>query len=164
MTDNRLAQGLLRLFVAVMVWIGASGSAPGSAEAVTFETIQKFTSIAPSGQLLQASDGMLYGTGTAVFRVNPDGTAFEVLHVFSCPGGCPSGAGLTEGHDGKLYGTTPGGGTAGGGTVFRLNPDGTAFEILHSFACESDGCFPQGTLTAASDGKFYGTTFIGGVT
>src|SRR4030095_5195460 len=42
-------------------------------------------------------------------------------------------ASLSEGRDGMFYGTTMGGGTAGGGTVFRVRGDGTGFEVLHSF-------------------------------
>ncbi len=125
----------------------------------------------PCAGLTAGSDGKFYGTtqdggaagGGTVFRLNPDGTAFEVLHAFTCASdGCTSLAGLTAGSDGKFYGTTRGGGAAGGGTVFRVNPDGTAFEVLHAFICESDGCFPSAGLTAGSDGKFYGTTSCGG--
>jgi uncharacterized repeat protein (TIGR03803 family) len=97
--------------------------------------------------------------------LNPDGTAFEVLHSFACGSngdGCIPFAGLTASSDGKFYGTTFTGDAGGGGTVFRLNPDGTAFEVLHAFACESEGCNPFAGLTAGSDGKFYGTTTGGG--
>jgi uncharacterized repeat protein (TIGR03803 family) len=116
-------------------------------------------------------DGNFYGTtfsgGTAsggtVFRLSPDGATFEVLHAFSCESdGCNPFAGLTAGPDGKFYGTALGGGAASEGTVFRLNPNGTGFEVLHSFACERDGCFPSAGLTAGSDGNFYGTTQVGG--
>ncbi len=44
----------------------------------------------------------------------------------------------------------------------EVNPDGTAFEVLHAFICVSDGCFPRAGLTAGSDGKFYGTSLNGG--
>ena len=126
----------------------------------------------PSAGLTEGPDGKFYGTtqsggsvaftGT-VFRLNPDGSAFETLHTFTCESdGCSPRAGLTGGRDGKLYGTTPFGGAAGVGTVFRLSPDGSAFEVLHAFACESDGCFPRAGLTGGSDGKFYGTTPTGG--
>src|SRR5215510_10868972 len=56
---------------------------------------------------------------------------------------------LIQGRDGKFYGTSDHGGAAGGGTVFRLNPDGTAFEVIHSFCGESDAfaCGPTAGLT-----------------
>jgi uncharacterized repeat protein (TIGR03803 family) len=128
------------------------------------------TPCSPVAGLTAGSDGKFYGTtvgggaagGGTVFRLNPNGTAFEVLHAFACASDWCGAAGLTAGSDGKFYGTTQVGGAAGGGTVFRLNPDGTAFEVLHAFACESDGCLPHAGLTAGSDGKFYGTTFAGG--
>jgi len=42
------------------------------------------------------------------------------LHSFSGADGTNPWAGLVQGRDGNLYGTTYGGGTDGGGTVFRL--------------------------------------------
>ena len=126
----------------------------------------------PAG-VTEGSDGALYGTtqggGTAnagtVFRINRDGMGFTVLHSFKCTStdGCSPTAGVTEGSDGALYGTTQGGGTAGGGTVFRINRDGTGFTVLHSFECTStDGCGPTAGVTEGSDGALYGTTQGGG--
>jgi uncharacterized repeat protein (TIGR03803 family) len=86
--------------------------------------------------LIQGSDGNFYGTtlfggvyaaGTA-FKVTPAGVE-TVLHSFNGgyygdPGsadGYHPGAGLIEGSDGNLYGTTSfGGGEYGSGTVFKL--------------------------------------------
>ncbi len=126
----------------------------------------------PAAGVTEGSDGALYGTtqggGTAsagtVFKVNRDGTGFTVLHSFDCTNGCVPTAGVTEGGDGALYGTTQGGGgAAGGGTVFRINRDGTEFTVLHSFECTStDGCFPSSGVTEGSDGALYGTTLEGG--
>jgi uncharacterized repeat protein (TIGR03803 family) len=125
----------------------------------------------PAGGLTPGSDGKLYGIttnggafdGGMAFRLNADGTGFEVLHAFDCGAdGCSPAAGLTQGSDGKLYGTAQGGGTSGQGTVFRLNADGTGFEVLHAFECGADGCGPAAGLTQGSDGKFYGTTVRGG--
>ena len=77
---------------------------------------------------------------------------------------------LIEGDDGRLYGQTPTGGTAGGsvggaGTVFALNKDGTEAAILHNFIADyspDDGSYPVGPLLQASDGFLYGTTPYGG--
>src|SRR5690349_10052152 len=57
---------------------------------------------------------------------------FSPLHTFSTASGIA--ARLTQGPDGTLYGTSSGGGAGNAGTVFRLNPDGTHFGILYSFA------------------------------
>ena len=71
---------------------------------------------------------------------------------------------LVQGTDGNFYGTTDNGGTSpncqsGCGTVFQLTPDGV-LTTLHSFD-GSDGQEPSG-LVQATDGPFYGTTFVGG--
>lgn len=87
-----------------------------------------------------------------------------VLHQFGATpadGGYSYG-GLARGVDGVLYGATWAGGTNGCGTVFRINPDGSGFAVLHSFAWSPDGADPYGTLTQASDGALYGTTQFGG--
>jgi uncharacterized repeat protein (TIGR03803 family) len=83
----------------------------------------------PWGDLLQANDGNLYGTtheggrgyGT-VFKITLTGT-FTLLHTFgevSGDGGAAA-AGLIQGTDGKLYGTTNIGGKQNKGVVFRLD-------------------------------------------
>ncbi len=107
----------------------------------------------PGAGLTAGSDGKFYGTTTEGGGAAGGGHGFPVepgRHgVRGAPrvrpvgsDGCFPIAGLTVGSDGKFYGTTLVGGAAGGGTVFRLNPDGTAFEVLHAFICESDGCLP----------------------
>jgi uncharacterized repeat protein (TIGR03803 family) len=61
---------------------------------------------------------------------------------------------LTEGSDGRLYGTTCAGGRYNRGTVYRL--DSTGATPLHAFAGE-DGACPISGLTLAANGTFYGT-------
>jgi uncharacterized protein (TIGR03437 family) len=85
----------------------------------------------PAAGLMQASDGNFYGTtynggsnsGGTAFKITPGG-ALTILHSFCSQTGCADGknvyAGLIQGTDGNLYGTTSGGGANGGGTVFRL--------------------------------------------
>ena len=125
----------------------------------------------PSGGLVQASDGKLYGTteqggangvGT-VFRVNPDGTGFAVLHSFSgtSDGSSPTTARLVQALDGKLYGTTYTGGAHNAGTIFSITTGGT-FTVLRSLTSASDGGNPTAGLVQALDGKLYGTTYAGG--
>ncbi len=124
----------------------------------------------PHGSLT-VSGGVLYGMtwgggGTGwgtVFRINPDGSGFTILHSFSggaSDGGFPEGS-LTD-VGGALVGMTPNGGTGDRGVIFKINPDGTGFALLHSFSDgASDGAFPSGSLTNVG-GVLYGMTPSGG--
>jgi uncharacterized repeat protein (TIGR03803 family) len=123
----------------------------------------------PYAGLVQGSDGNLYGTteggGTnnygTVFKISTNGVLTS-LHSFTGTndGGNPY-AGLVQGSDGDLYGTTSGGGTNGAGTVFKISTNG-ALTNLYSFTGGNDGANPVAGLVQSSDGTFYGTTFNGG--
>jgi uncharacterized repeat protein (TIGR03803 family) len=126
---------------------------------------------APQAGLVQGSDGNFYGTTSAggtndagtVFRISPSGTETTLYSFGSSPndGNAPQ-AGLVQGSDGNLYGTTSAGGTSDQGTVFRISPSGTQ-TTLYSFASgDPDGEDPQAALVQGSDGNFYGTTEYGG--
>ncbi len=125
----------------------------------------------PTTALIQGNDGALYGTteyggadgaGT-VFKASTDGVGYRVIHSFRTSGGpgfYPTSA-LVQGKDGALYGATRGGATKPGGIVFRLNPDGSRFKVLHEFdASDANGWNPT-TLMQASDGTLCGTTAYG---
>ena len=126
----------------------------------------------PEAGLIQGTDGKLYGTtryggtdsGGTVYRINADGTGFVVLHYFNylTDGGTPM-AGLIQGTDGRLYGTTSQGGSQGYGTIFAMAADGAGFTVLRSLAFATDGGNPQAGLVQGSDGRLYGTTYGGGV-
>ncbi len=124
-------------------------------------------------------DGSLYGTtgvggncegcGT-VFRLAPSsgGAWIETtIHTFTGPpdGNSPTW-GLISDASGNLYGTTNSGGngTCPCGTVFELSPTsngGYSYQVIYSFASESDGESPHG-LVLDSSGNVYGTTQGGG--
>src|SRR5208283_4537204 len=70
-------------------------------------------------------------------------------------------AGLIQGSDGFLYGTTYSGGTSNAGTVFKVGTTGT-LTTLHSFSGGSDGGNPQAGIVQGSDTNYYGTTSGGG--
>ena len=115
--------------------------------------------------LMQGSDGVLYGAGaTAIFKLNPDGGGYEVLHTFTnAIDGSVSLGKLVQGYDGALYGVTTFGGANNGGTVFKLNTDGSGFMVLHSFPDGTgDGYNSHAGLIQGSDGALYGTTESGG--
>jgi uncharacterized repeat protein (TIGR03803 family) len=129
----------------------------------------------PFGDLIIGSDGAVYGTtaqggisnaGT-VFKLKEDGSGYTNLHHFAaclCSDGSGPYAGLVQGKDKVLYGTTLTGGGSNFGTIFKLNGDGTGYTVLHSFsgAAVGDGRQSLATLIQAADGLLYGTTYNGG--
>jgi uncharacterized repeat protein (TIGR03803 family) len=126
----------------------------------------------PRGALLQTSNGDFYGTtewgGTGkgiVFEITPEGkltTIYNFCSQQNCADGANPMAGLVEGKDGNLYGTTAYGGVGGGaGTVFRVTPKGV-LTVLSGFGDSGDGYYPQAGLLLARNGNFYGTTVYGG--
>lgn len=68
------------------------------------------------------------------FRERRQCTTFAILHSFT--GGATDGAnpyaGLIQGSDGTLNGTTYLGGTNGYGTIFQMAPDGSGYTVLLS--------------------------------
>lgn len=127
----------------------------------------------PDAALMQGTDGALYGTtssggtnetalgGGTLFKLNRDGTGFIVLHCFpeSTNDGTGPNTALVQGTDGYLYGTTVGGGSAYGGIVFRLNPDGTDYMVLHDFQGNNRRwTTPAPALVQGGDGNVYGVT------
>lgn len=63
----------------------------------------------------------------------------------------------------QIWAVTPNGGAASGGTIIRMNPDGSGFEVEYSYACSmTAGCMPMGNLMQASNGQLYGSCFLGG--
>jgi len=122
----------------------------------------------PVAGLIQATDGLLYGTtfrgGAAgvgtVFRIDTSGS-ITVLHAFDYSTGASSQAPLIQARDGLLYGTTSGGGTFLQGVLFSIDTGGS-LRVLHSFSDETTGSLPQSGVIQARDGFFYGTTFNGG--
>jgi uncharacterized repeat protein (TIGR03803 family) len=136
-----------------------------------FATLHSFNATdgsLPYAGLVQGTDGNFYGVTTAGGTIG-GGTAFQMtsagavttLHSFGGPGsGHEPEAPVMQATDGNFYGTTRLGGTAGHGTVFKLDPAGN-YTLLHSFI-DTDGSYPEAGLVQASDGDLYGTTSSGG--
>jgi uncharacterized repeat protein (TIGR03803 family) len=133
----------------------------------TFTTLYGFSNTndgeGPWAPPIMASDGNLYGMTQGTVAV-----AYKITmpaHVFSVLANLPyaSVAPLIIGADGNFYGTTTKGGTFNQGTVFRLTRAGVV-KILYSFgAFGDDGINPDAPVMQGADGKFYGTTYWGGV-
>jgi len=94
----------------------------------------------PRGKLVEATDGVLYGatfsggngTNGTVFKLNKDGSGYTVLHRFANDGsdGRSPSAGVLAASDGAIYGTTPFGGSANLGTVFKLSAPAAGLSIV----------------------------------
>jgi uncharacterized repeat protein (TIGR03803 family) len=128
----------------------------------------------PTGPLLEASDGNLYGITVnggsggvglgAVLRLTKAGTVSILYGFKGFTGGQSDGenpyGGLVQGTDGYLYGTTLAGGANNLGTLFQLSTDG-AYKQLYSFD-KITGNQPAYTLLQHTTGRFYGSAIAGG--
>jgi uncharacterized repeat protein (TIGR03803 family) len=125
----------------------------------------------PCGPLVAGPNGLFYGCTEAggpegygtVFRVGLSGNIQVVTHFTGYEGpqkGAYPESGLIAGIGGSFYGTTPSGGAFDGGTVFRMEPDGS-FTTLVEFD-GLNGARPIGSLLQLSNGDIYGTTSRGG--
>jgi len=150
-------------------------AAPSARSAATLTTLYSFNGpegANPVGGLVLGADGSFYGTtgygGTGftgrsetgkgtVFKIARDGTVTN-LHLF---GGGDDGvwplAGLVQGSDGNLYGTTTAGGLINWGTMFAITPSGE-FVALTSFGAGA----PASVLVPGRDGNFYSMADFGG--
>jgi len=61
---------------------------------------------------------------------------------------------LERASDGKLYGMTYQGGSAGYGTIFSFDPSTSAYTRLKDFDV-ANGAYPNGSLVRAVDGNLY---------
>ena len=113
------------------------------------------------------TNSILSSLRTAIFSVVfsvclgavSEAQTYNILHNF---GG--------SGHDGyapltdlvlngnTLYGTTASGGTNGGGTIFKINTDGSGYGIIRSL---TNSPSPEGGMVLIGN-TLYGTTFTGG--
>ena len=124
----------------------------------------------PEGGLTFDASGNLYGTtlssgpnyGGIIFELAPSGSGWteSTLYAFSFQndGGYWPRYGVTFDAAGNMYGSTPNGGTDGGGTVFQLQPSsyGWGFTLLDSFTGSNQTVGPDGDLVMDSAGNLYG--------
>jgi len=116
------------------------------------------------GQLIQWTDGNLYGTATSggqyydgtIFDVSPSATENDVWQFNGTLAGSYPGAALTLRPDNQFFGVTPQGGDNGYGGVFVFVP-GSGMTAVHYFN-GTDGQDTETPLVQARDGNFYGFT------
>lgn len=145
-----------------------------SIDGSNYQTLHSFTGgpdgSVPYGNLI-LSGSHLYGMATlggtdamgSVFRLQADGSGFEILHGFTgalTDGGRPYGSLVSD--DTHIYGLTTIGGSHNTGVLFGIDLDGTNMRLLHSFqGGATDGSSPYGTLTLQGD-YIFGMTAMGG--
>lgn len=122
----------------------------------------------PTGTLVQAADGNLYGAaggggtgnGGMIFKLGLD-SSFSTLISFNTTNGANPNGSLIQGTDGNLYGTTLSGGSGdGSGTVFKASTTGT-LTTLYNFNSAA-GSRPCGNLVRDGQGNLFGATGTGG--
>ena len=101
----------------------------------------------------------------ALITIQPaQAQTFTSLHNFVGTDGASPWGTLVQGTDGNFHGTTHVGGTNSDGTVFTITPSGT-LTTLYSF-CSQTNCTDGDDLIAgliqATNGIYYGTTYVGG--
>ncbi|MHB8259709.1 MAG: T9SS type A sorting domain-containing protein [Bacteroidia bacterium] len=130
----------------------------------------------PYGDLMQASDGMLYGMTSAggtstnctggcgvIFQWNSSTNVYtKKLDFAGTPNGSYPQGSLMQASDGMLYGMANQGGAIGMGVLFQYNPSTNVYTKKLDFAGASNGSTPYGDLMQASDGMLYGMTYAGG--
>ena len=125
---------------------------------------------------LVLSSNVLYGTtwqggvngNGVVFSINTDGTQFTNLHSFSplssgfigynTDGAAPYSTLILSSN--VLYGTASQGGEGSGGSIFRMNTDGSDFTNLYSFPNYA-GTPKAGVILSSN--VLYGTSSTGGL-
>ena len=122
----------------------------------------------PSGSLLQANDGKLYGLAGGfgshnrgvIFSFDPVSASYTHIDFNGLNGSAPLGN-LIQANDGRLYGMTGAGGIYNHGNIFSFDPSTSNITNLQDFDNKS-GDNPGGSLMQAKDGKLYGLTSSGG--
>jgi uncharacterized repeat protein (TIGR03803 family) len=125
----------------------------------------------PFSGLVQASNGLLYGTtnnggthsGGTVFAMSLTGK-LTTIHNFCSANNCNDGsepaATLIQGTNGNLFGTTVSGGANSYGVAYEITPAGrvTTLQVFNY----TNGGEPYAGMVQASDGTLYGGTNVGG--
>jgi uncharacterized repeat protein (TIGR03803 family) len=144
---------------------------PSTSALIKLQDFNGFNGSNPTGSLVQASNGILYGVTVrggidnefgfgVIFSFDPATSTFTKLKDFDDDGVNPAGN-LLQATNGKLYGMTTNGGSSYSGIIFSFDPATSAYTKVKDFD-GTTGSAPQGSLLQSSNGKLYGTTSAGG--
>ena len=160
----------LLLTVGVLAMGSVAPCAHGDVTLTTLVSFNATNGANPGAGLVQGKDGNFYGTTVvggangygSLFQLTLSGTLATLISFDRTNNGANPGAALVQGSDDAFYGTTEAGGTNanGDGTIFKVTTNGTLTTLV-SFN-GTDGSRPHAPLVQGQDGKFYGTTEIGG--
>lgn len=146
----------------------ACASVPCNWNETSLYTWTDYGEATPNNGIVFDPAGNLYGTTllNTVFELSPSGGSwsFSIIHAFDGQDGAVPYSGVIRDSSGNLYGTTATDGPYGYGTVYRLTPSGSGWNIslLHAFQNGPDGGNPVGGLVFDNQGNLYGTTTEGG--
>jgi uncharacterized repeat protein (TIGR03803 family) len=123
----------------------------------------------PSGSLLEAADGKLYGMTShggitdygVMFSYDITNSKFTKLKDFDGINGKYPTSDFIQAPDSTLYAMTYQGGKNDGGTIFSFKPATSVFTKLKDFD-NTNGSNPFSSFLKASNGKFYSMTWTGG--
>jgi uncharacterized repeat protein (TIGR03803 family) len=146
-----------------------------SLDSAVFKVLHHFkdssTGANPSGDLIQATNGLLYGMTSSggiynkgvIFSYHIGSSKFTTRYNFNDTNGAEPRGTLTQ-VGGRLYGVTrTGGNNTGKGAIFSI--DTTKYKItLHNSFGGQNGESPMGKLIMANNGRLYGVCVAGGVT
>ncbi len=151
----------------------------------TFQSLYSFSAVdangdnadgaGPTGGLTLGRNGFLYGAAGSggvngvgtLFQISPSGSGFAALYSFSPldangdnADGANSYAGLIQGGDGSVYGTTSAGGPNGTGTLFRFSLSPTTHLLWRNVNGQASvwAVNADGTYASTAYGPFPGWT------
>ena len=123
----------------------------------------------PHGDLV-VSNGKLYGLTYkggnlgfgGILELDPSSDSIRLVHSFDQTNGAYPFGTMLSSPSGTLLGLTSAGGSLNAGVVFELDPVSGTYTKLADFT-GPNGANPQGRLTLANNGKYYGLSLSGGI-
>lgn len=131
---------------------------------LSFFAITLFTtySLAQSQMLYGlASSGGAGGYYGTLYKLNPNGSGFNVIHNFMSPAGWMPMGNVIQATDGNLYGCCHEGGIWASCTIWRYDLTTNTYADVWDFDIVN-GDFPKSGVVQGPDGKLWGAAFSGG--